>query len=163
MCTDERDTLGDVHASNLGEMEREWLHLVRLYCVSYEHNRAEGWDCAISHAEMRYGADQGPGIASRIAVLIRAMRVERCGGFGYLSPNCPSCRLRVTEDEWQLITLMRAGYRGEHHDIDAAAAEVARRDQAPVLAAAAARFGTTLAAAVGGPQRPAAPRGLTLH
>lgn len=163
MCTDERDTEGGVHASILGEMEREWLHLVRLYCVSYEHNRAEGWDSAISHAEMRYGADQGPGIASRIAVLIRAMRAERCGGFGYLSPSCPSCRQRVTEDEWLLITLMRAGYRGDRHDIDAAAAEVARREQAPVLAAAAARFGNTLAAAVGSLQRPAAPHDVTLH
>lgn len=104
-----RDSLTDIQSTGLGDLEREWLHLVRLHCMSYEHNHAEGWDRAISHAEVKFGADNGPGIASRIAVLIRAMREERRGGFGYLSPFCPSCRLRVTEDEWQLITLMQAG------------------------------------------------------
>lgn len=148
MCTKERDTLTDVQATGFSEMEREWLHLVRLHCMSYEHNHAEGWDRAISHAEMRYGAENGPGIASRIAVLIRAMREERHGGFGYLSPFCPSCRQRVTEDEWQLITLMQAGYHGERSNIAEAAADFARRTEAPVLAAAAARFGRAVAAAI---------------
>jgi hypothetical protein len=145
MCTDEH-ALTDIQSAGLGEMEREWLHLVRLQCMSYEHNKAEGWDRALAHAEMRYGADEGPGIASRIAVLIRAMRDERRGGFGYLSPFCPNCRLNVTRDEWQLISLMSAGYRGSPRDIDEAAAEFARRIEAPVLAAAATRFGTTVAA-----------------
>jgi hypothetical protein len=148
MCTNERDTLTDIQSTGFGEMEREWLHLVRLHCMSYEHNHAEGWDRAIAHSEMKYGADNGPSIASRIAVIIRAMREERRGGFGYLSPFCPSCRMRVTEDELQLITLMQAGYRGERSNIAEAAAEFARRTEAPVLAAAAARFGTTLAAAI---------------
>jgi hypothetical protein len=131
--------------NHLGEMEREWLHLVRLNCMSYEHNRAEGCDRAISHAEMRYGEDNGPLIASRITGIIRAMRAERNGGFGYLSPQCPSCRLKVTEDEWQLILLLQAGYRGHRGDIADAAAEFAGRSDAPVLAAAAARFGSALA------------------
>jgi hypothetical protein len=140
--------LTDILATSLGEMERAWLHLVRLQCTSYEHNRAEGLDRAIGDAELRYGADIGPEIASRIAVLIRAMRAERRGGFGYLSPFCPNCSLRVTEDEWQLILLMQAGYRGDPRDIDEAAAEFARRAEAPALAAAAVRFGSTVAAAV---------------
>lgn len=163
MCTKERDMLSDHEAAGLGEMEREWLHLVRLHCMSYEHNHAEGWDRAISHAEVSYGADQGPGIASRVAVLIRAMRAERRGGFGYLSPYCPNCRLRVTEDEWQLITLMQAGYRGGRDTIDEAAAEFARRSEAPVLAAAAARFGKAFAAAVSPVKRSTAAAGVLLH
>lgn len=138
----------DILSSSLGEMEREWLHLVRLQCMSYEHNHAEGLDRAIGHAELKYGADVGPEIASRIAVLIRAMRMERRGGFGYLSPFCPNCRLHVTEDEWQLIMLMQAGYRGAPRDIDEAAAEFARRPDAPVLAAAAMRFGSAAAGAM---------------
>lgn len=145
MCSNEQ-ALTPLQSTNFGEMEREWLHLVRLQCMSYEHNHAEGWDRAISHAEMRYGADDGPAIASRVAVLIRAMRAERRGGFGYLSPFCPNCRLNVTEDEWQLILLMQAGYRGDDGDIEETAAEFARRAAAPVLAAAAKRFGTAVAA-----------------
>lgn len=147
MCTKEY-ALTDIQSTNLGEMEREWLLMIRLQCMSYEHNQAEGWDRAISHAEARYGADDGPTIASRIAVLIRAMRAERCGGFGYLSPFCPNCRKNVTDDEWQLLMLMRAGYRGIPHEVDEAAADFARRPEAPVLAAAATRFGTSLAAAM---------------
>jgi hypothetical protein len=117
----------------------------------------------MSHPEMRYGADNGPGIASRIAVVIRAMREERRGGFGYLSPFCPSCRQRVTDDEWQLITLMQAGYHGEKGNIADAAAEFARRSEAPVLAAAATRFGSTVAAAIG-PRRMLSPSaGARLH
>jgi hypothetical protein len=163
MCTKGRDTLSDIQSTGFGEMEREWLHLVRLHCMSYEHNHAEGWDRAISHAEMRYGADNGPSIASRIAVVIRAMREERRGGFGYLSPFCPSCRQRVTDDEWQLITLMQAGFRGKRDDIAEAAAEFARRSEAPVLAAAAARFGVTIAAAINPSRAPLASAGTRLH
>lgn len=159
MCTD-----ADSHnfnVSDLGETEREWLHLIRLNCMSYEHNRAEGCDRAMSHAEMRYGADNGPLIASRITGIIRAMRAERKGGFGYLSPQCPSCRLKVTEDEWQLISLLQAGHRGHRGDIADAAAEFARRSEAPVLAAAAARFGSAFS--MTGSRRPLASPSLALH
>ena len=161
MCTKEH-ALTDIQSTNLGEMEREWLQLVRLQCMSYEHNQIEGWDRAISHAETRYGADDGPGIVSRIAVLIRAMRTERVGGFGYLSPFCPNCRRNVTDDEWQLLLLMQAGYRGAPHEIEETAAEFARRTEAPVLTAAAIRFGTTIAASLRRKRSPAS-SGATLH
>jgi hypothetical protein len=143
MCRDDAG-LTPVEATNLGEKERDWLYLVRLCCMSYEHNQAEGWDRALSHAEDRYGAEDGPAIASRIAVLVRAMRIERRGGFGYLSPFCPNCRVNVTDDEWELMLLMQAGYRGSIGEIDEAAADFARRTEAPVLAAAARRFGAAL-------------------
>jgi hypothetical protein len=161
MCSKE-PALTNILSTSLGEMEREWLQLIRLQCMSYEHNQVEGWDRAISHAEMKFGADDGPAIASRIAVLIRAMRMERQDGFGYLSPFCPNCRLRVTEDEWQLITLMQAGYRGVPGDIDEAAAEFARRSPAPALAAAATRFGAAFAA-VAPPRRPRSTPTAMLH
>lgn len=161
MCRNEPDVT-DIHSTGFGDMERAWLHLIRLQCMGYEHNLAEGWDRAIGHAEMQYGADVGPEIASRIAVLIRALRAERQGGFGYLSPFCPNCRLRVTEDEWQLIILMQAGYHGDPGSIEDAAAEFARRSDAPVLVAAATRFGSTFAATVCPRQSTAAP-GATLH
>lgn len=163
MCSNERAILPDIDVNGLGEMEREWLHLVRLYCMSYEYNQAEGWDRAIGHAEMKYGADNGPAIASRIAVLVRAMRTERRGGFGYLSPFCPNCSQRITEDEWQLILLMQAGCRGAPHDIDEAAAEFARRPEAPVLSAAALRFGSALAAAAAPPKAKTTPGRIRLH
>jgi hypothetical protein len=161
MCTRDH-ALTDIQSTNLGEMEREWLHLLRLHCISFEHNRADGLDRAIDHAEARYGADDGPAIASRIAVLIRAMRAERRGGFGYLSPFCPNCRRNVTDDECQLLTLMQAGYRGVPHEIEEAAAGVARRAEAPVLTAAAARFGKAVAAALC-PGRAPPPARATLH
>lgn len=162
MCTKESATLAEIQATGLGEMECAWLNLVRLHCTSYEQNRAEGWDAALGQAEAAYGADQGPAVAARIAVLVRTLRAERRGGFGYLSPHCPNCRLNITDDEWQLITLMQAGYRGDPHAIAEAAADLARRTEAPLLAAAAARFGTTLAAALGQPAR-VSPAGLVLH
>ena len=55
----------------------------------------------------------------------------------------------MTQDEWHLIALMQAGYRGRAREIAEAAASFARRGDAPVLASAAARFGSSLAAAVG--------------
>lgn len=162
MCTEDHGILTDVHLAGLGEMEREWLYLLRLHCTSYEHNRVEGLDSAISHAENRFGADLGPGIAARIAVLVRAMRTERYGTFGYLSPHCPVCRKRMTEDEWDLIALMRAGYQGDRSGIADAAAHFARRPEAPVLAGAAARFGMT-AAALGRPATTTSVHGAMLH
>jgi hypothetical protein len=153
MCADGSSSLdletSDLQMSDLGSMEQEWLQLVRLHCVSFEHNRLDGWDRAVTHAEDRYGSDNGPVIACRVGMVIRAMRTERQGGFGYLSPFCSSCRQRVTQDEWHLISLMQAGYRGRSQEIADAAASFARRDEAHALATAAARFGTSLAAAVG--------------
>jgi len=112
------DRFGQTNLSNtgLGDLEQAWLMLVRLCCMSYEHNRVEGWDSALSLAEERFGADDGPAIASRVAALIRAMRAERRGGFGYLSPHCPSCCKRITGDEWLLIQLMQAGQLGDDRD-----------------------------------------------
>lgn len=161
MCSNDL-AITDIQSAGLGELEREWLHLVRLQCTSYEHNQAEGWDRSLTHAEARFGADDGPAIVSRVAVLIRAMRAERQGGFGYLSPFCPNCRRNVTDDEWDLIMLMKAGYRGSSEDIDKAAADFARRPEAPELAAAATRFGTAAAAAVR-PHRAATTSGALLH
>ena len=163
MCGENHGILTDIKAAGLGEVEREWLHLIRLHCTSYEHNRMEGLDCAMTHAEQRFGADQGPSIAARAAVLVRAMRTERHGTFGYLSPHCPVCSQRLTEDEWDLIVLMRAGYEGDRHEIARAAAYFARRPDAPVLAGAARRFGLTAAAA--GPVASAAsvPASARLH
>jgi hypothetical protein len=163
MCDNDHFGQTDLSDTGLGEMERAWLLLVRLCCMSYEHNHVEGWDSALSHAEARFGAEDGPGIASRIAVLIRAMRAERRGGFGYLSPHCPSCRKRITDDEWLLIQLMQAGYLGNDRAIMDAAAEFARQPEAPVLTAAAARFGAALALAVGRTPRRIATSSLRLH
>lgn len=146
MCADEHGILPDIQAAGLAEIEREWLHLLRLHCTSYEHNRVDGLDGAISHAETCFGADLGPSLAARIAVLVRAMRTERFGTFGYLSPHCPVCRQRMTEDEWDLLVLMRAGYEGDSRGVARAAARFARRAEAPVLAGAAIRFGTAAAA-----------------
>lgn len=162
MCADDHGILPDLQTAGLAEMEREWLHLLRLHCTSYEHNRAEGLDCAISHAETCFGADMGPALAARVAVLVRAMRTERYGTFGYLSPHCPNCRQRLTEDEWDVLVLMRAGYEGDRNGIAEAAARFARRAEAPVLAGAAARFG--MAAAALGRRYTASPRrGALLH
>ena len=162
MCADDHGILPDIQAAGLAEMEREWLHLLRLHCTSYEHNRVDGLDCAISHAESCFGADLGPSLAARIAVLVRAMRTERYGTFGYLSPHCPVCRQRLTEDEWDLLVLMRAGCAGDRHGVARAAARFARRAEAPVLAGAALRFGS--AATALSRQSDAAPRrGALLH
>jgi hypothetical protein len=162
MCDKDSFAQPNTSSAGLGQNEKDWLLLVRLHCLSYEHNHAEGWDNAISHAEVSYGVEDGPAIASRIAVLIRAMRAERRGGFGYLSPHCPSCRLQVTEDERQLIALMQAGLRGDRAAIAEAAAALARRSEAPVLTGAATRFGSSIAAAMGLQERTSAPS-LRLH
>jgi len=143
MCMTEHASTSIQH---LGDAERAWLGIVRLLCMSYEHNRADFLDRAMLEAETLYGAEAGPEIMSRMVVLIRAMRVERRGGFGYLSPFCENCRRKVTADEWELVALMRIGC-DSGNDVDAAAAEFARRTHAPVLAGAAARFGRSFAGA----------------
>lgn len=162
MCMNDDARSADLSSSSLGEMEQEWLYLARLFCMGYEHNRTEYWDRAIGHAEMRYGVDNGPAVAARLAAVIRAMRVERLGGFAYLSPFCPSCRQGITEDEWHLIALMRAGYQGESGTLTEAAAEFAGRTTAPALEAAASRFGSLIAKAVGSHRR-APSRSMALH
>lgn len=144
MCTNDNQPT-DRESSALGETERAWLEIFRLFCMSCERNDAEGWHHAISHAERTYGADDGPLVAARIVSLLRAMQSERRGGFGYLSPLCPNCRARVSEDEWQLVCLMKAGSHGEVGEIEAAACHFARRPSAPLLSAAARRFGAQIA------------------
>lgn len=140
MCTNDREPI-PMASLGFGDTERAWLDIIRLNCMSFERNDAEGWNRAISQAEVAYGHDGGPIIAARIAGLIRAMRNERRCGFGYLSPFCPNCRQRVTDDELQLVSLMKAGCRGEARAIKVAASSFAGQAEAPLLAAAARLFG----------------------
>jgi hypothetical protein len=160
MCINDHEPT-DRASSALGETERAWLEIFRHLCMSCERNDAEGWNSALSHAERTYGADDGPLMAARIAALLRAMQTERRGGFGYLSPLCPNCRARISEDEWQLLLLMKAGTVGEPGDIETAASHFARRSSAPLLSAAARRFGAQLAAREA--FRAALPEHATLH
>lgn len=160
MCTNDNEP-SDRESTALGEKERAWLEIFRLFCMSCERNDADGWNRALNHAERTYGADDGPLVAARIASLLRAMQSERRGGFGYLSPLCPSCRARVSEDEWQLVGLMKAGSHGEPGEIEAAACHFARRPSAPLLSAAARRFGAQIA--LRNALEPALPERATLH
>lgn len=162
MCMNDREP-PEMTSLGLGDTERDWLLIMRLNCLSFEHNDAEGWNRAISHAEDIYGAAEGPVIAARIAGMIRAMRSERNGGFGYLSPFCPNCRQRVTEDEWQLVCLMKAGCEGKAGEIEAAAAEFARRPSAPMLVAAAQFFGAQITGTRSMRHAESAPHSATLH
>lgn len=154
------DAFPDTRPLSVPPAEREWLQMVRLQCAIYEFGHRERVDAAHQHAGQCYGPDLGPVVASRVAALIRAMRVERREPFTYLSPTCSSCSRKITVEEWQLLSLMRCASRGDCSGAAVAAAELAGGVAAPRLAAAAARFGAAVSgviscpAAMGGdPQR----------
>lgn len=151
MHDDDHHDLPTIAQVGLGPVEIDWLQLTRLICSSYDRDEVRGFDAAMSLAEHRYGSEHGPTVAARIAALIRALRVERRLRFNYMSPSCPSCSAKVTEDELHLITLMRAGRMGDAVALETAVTDVAGHSLAPMLTAAAYRFGVLACAAIGGP------------
>lgn len=161
MHDDEHHDLPTLAQVGLGQVEIDWLQLMRLICSSYDRDEVRGFDAAISLAEHRYGSEHGPTVAARVAALIRALRAERRLSFNYMSPSCASCSAKVTEDELHLITLMRAGRMGDAAALENAVTEVAGHSPAPMLTAAAYRFGVLACAAIGAPATQT--RGRHLH
>jgi hypothetical protein len=94
------------------------LHTLRTLCAGYEHDRLAHWTRAFDTAEERLGAIEGPMIVAGCVSLLRALRAERACGYGYMSTECA----HISEDEQDLMALIRAGRCTQRGDSDLAAA-----------------------------------------
>lgn len=97
-----RDALG------LDPLEQLILDLARCICEGYATGDIAAWDHAHQLAEERLGLVEGPTLAAQTFRLIRAVRLEREGGFGYMSLGCT----RVAEDEQDLVSVLRSARTG---------------------------------------------------
>lgn len=101
-------------ALDLKPIELLILHVLRTLCAGLEHGRLACWISAFDAAEERLGAIDGPVIVSGCVSLLRALRAERACGFGYMSTECA----HISEDEQDLMTLIRAGRCTQRGDTD---------------------------------------------
>jgi hypothetical protein len=105
-------------AFDLEPIELLILHILRTLCAGYEHDRLAHWTHAFDSAEEQLGAIDGPMIVSSCVSLLRALRAERARGYGYMSTGCA----HISEDEQDLMALIRAGRCTQRGDTDLAAA-----------------------------------------
>jgi len=122
-------------ALDLKPIEHFLLNILRTLCTGLEHDRLAHWMSAFEAAEEHLGASDGPQIVSGAISLLRALRAERACGFGYMSKECP----HISEDEQDLMKLIRAGcctQHGDSHLADAAAQIATVSDPSRLIAAA---------------------------
>ncbi|MCC7252150.1 hypothetical protein [Hyphomicrobium sp.] len=105
-------------AWDLKPIELLILHVLRTLCAGLEHNQLVCWIRAFDTAEERLGAIDGPMVVSGCVSLLRALRAERACGFGSMSTDCA----HISEDEQDLMALIRAGRCMQHGDTHLASA-----------------------------------------
>lgn len=81
------------------------LRILRTLCAGLQHGRLAHWMRAFDMAEEHLGTNDGPMLVSGCISLLRAIRAERAGGFGYMSEECP----HISQEEQDLLELVRAG------------------------------------------------------
>lgn len=107
-CGCGNDDLPDGNTLRLDPLEQLILDLARCICEGYATGEIAAWDHAHHLAEERLGLADGPTLAAQTFRLIRAVRLEREGSFGYMSLGCT----RIAEDEQDLVSVLRSAGAG---------------------------------------------------
>lgn len=135
-----------VDAFHLDSTERLVLSVARHLCASLASEAIRGWECAHELAEAALGLCDGPALVAHVAALLRAVRAERRRGFAYMSADCPTCRLRITDEELLIVRLLRAARSDAPQKVVQLAAALAEGNAAPRIAGAALVLANRLAA-----------------
>lgn len=91
-------------AFGLTAIENVTLDVVRLICLSFATGEADHYSAAYDHAELYFGATDGPELVARATALVRAVRSERKGSFNFLSSHCR----HICDDELAMLTVVKS-------------------------------------------------------
>ncbi|MEM9764099.1 MAG: hypothetical protein AAF968_16585 [Pseudomonadota bacterium] len=111
------------------------LDIMRRFFGAFAFPKSQGWLSAFAAAEHRFGP-QGAILALRIAKTIQVLRSNRTADFGFINPDCPCCRQRITAEERYFIATLHAIRRGRGSEATLNALFVCSgQDPAPLVAA----------------------------
>ncbi|MEO1456250.1 MAG: hypothetical protein AAFV49_01615 [Pseudomonadota bacterium] len=111
------------------------LDVMRRFFGAFAFPKSHAWLGAFAAAESRFGP-QGAVLALRIAKTIQILRSNRTADFGFINPDCPCCRHRITAEERYFITTLHAVRRGQGAEATLNALFVCSgQDPAPLVAA----------------------------
>lgn len=97
-----------VSSLGLNPAELLTLQILRHLCDSFATQETGGWEKAHLVAEGALPTGEADWLVAKSVALLRAIRRERPGRFGYISADCPTCSRRISEDEQTILLLIRA-------------------------------------------------------
>lgn len=92
-------------------VEHAVLDIARRFFASFAQPEGQAWIGAFESARHSFG-HQGALLACSIVNAIQALRSIRTADFGFINPDCPCCRHRVTSEERYFIAMLHAIRRG---------------------------------------------------
>jgi hypothetical protein len=123
------------------KMEILALTLLRFVFAGFCCGKVACWNAGMDVAANVLGDDDGALLYSRVLMLGRAIQRERHGNFNFLPGNC----CRITEDEIEVLALLKAARNGKPAPIEVALLTLARNGETPRLSAAASSLGRLIA------------------
>jgi hypothetical protein len=111
--------------------DRLTLMVMRLLCDALAKQSLYPWEQAHAAAESVLGLRDGPTLVARMTALLRAIRAERQTPFSYMSALCPTCSQRLSEEEENVLLVLRAARLGRPEEVASRAAALAGAVEAP--------------------------------
>ncbi|MEM6678933.1 MAG: hypothetical protein AAF675_13790 [Pseudomonadota bacterium] len=95
--------------------ERAVLDIARRIFGTFATPAGQGWISAFEASERHFGPE-GAILAHRIVKTIQVLRRNRTAVFGFVNPDCPCCRQRITPEERYFISILHAARRERRSD-----------------------------------------------
>lgn len=129
----------------LDDFDRLSLKMFRYICASLANDTSYGWEMACRVAGETLGFPRGLALANDLAMLVHAINEERICGFSYMDADCPTCSLRVCEDEEALLAVLDAARLSDRAALEDRARVLAGgADAVRIAASAAAMMGRVI-------------------
>jgi hypothetical protein len=91
---------------SLDVVSQRLLPILRHFLASMQGDSKDGWQVAFATAEEIWGEGHGLAIAHRTATFLSALLEARQLSLDVADPHCVTARLRLTEDEFAILTLL---------------------------------------------------------
>ncbi|MEM6971195.1 MAG: hypothetical protein AAF577_00200 [Pseudomonadota bacterium] len=96
-------------------IERLVLEIARRMFTTFAAPETHSWLRAFEVAEHRLGAI-GASVAHAVAEAVQVLRANRQADFGFINPDCPCCRQRLTHEERYFINVLHAVRRQQRSE-----------------------------------------------
>ncbi len=111
MCHADQTSLTALSELKLSAEEESVLTLVRNLFLNFADPGSQSWVRAVATTHSQFDASRAWPIFTSTLQMVMAMRNARRSAFVFSNPNCPNCAAFVTDNERQLLTVLRFARR----------------------------------------------------
>jgi hypothetical protein len=97
----------------LDQADNLFLRLFRILCVNLFCDGDNDIATAHTFAVDALGEERGTLVLSQTIDLIYAIRAARKSDFAFMPPDCRTCSLHISDEEWDTVLLIRAARQGD--------------------------------------------------